>query len=167
MRRWVVAIAIGGLVVVGGYFLARPDSCDGIPREMGACSADRPSYVGSNCDEVAVEWGDQLNERVIAVINGPAAAGGEGRSVRLRTAEILVTQLANKHLRDTGLTPNCDADTFMSLGEDEFSELLVQQVGSIMYEGSPTVEYDEWRQRVRDFVELILLEPDVPYEGTG
>lgn len=123
----------------------------------------RRAYSGTTCDEVAREWGTQLDERVISVIEGPAAARGQGRSSRLYDAEVLAIQLANKHLRDNGLTPSCDVDRFLSQGESEFSSQTATGVGLIMYEGDPVASYDEWLERQLEFVALIMMEPDTPY----
>lgn len=165
-RIVLVAVAVVAVGTVGLYFLLRPEYCDGLPRSYGACSADRPTFSGDTCDEVAVEWGWQLDQRVLQVVDGPPSQGGESRSSRLLNAEGLTTGLANKHLRDNRLTPTCQVDEFMAAGESQFSERLVKEVGSVMYEGSPVVDYSQWRERIVDRVSTILADPHAPYQGS-
>lgn len=160
MLAGVVAALLVGLAA---YFVLRPDFCDGLPREIGACSNDRPSYEGATCDQVAAEWGEQLDERVAEVIAQAAASDRKGASSSLYDAEILVTQLANKHMRDRSITGDCEPDGFMTIGERQFSELVVENVGNVIYDGDPKVPYEEWRERIVANVELILSQPDVPY----
>lgn len=149
--------------VLAAYFVLRPDSCDGLPRDIGACSSNRPTYSGTSCAEVAEEWGKQLDTRVVAIINGPADAQGKGRSSRLLDVDILTTQLANKYLRDTGLTAQCQTEEFLATGEAQFSQQTKDGVGLIMFEGEPEVEYSEWRGRLEQFIDSILSDPDLPY----
>ena len=152
------------LILVGGYFILRPEFCDGLPRDIGACDRDRPAYTGDSCREVAQEWGTHLDERVAEVISGPSSSGGKGRSVLLYDAEILVTQLANKHMRDAGITPLCERDDFLATGAAQLSTSVREEVGGVMYEGNPVVSYEEWHLRLQELVGLILGEPDQPYE---
>lgn len=155
-----------GTVGFGLYLWLRPDFCDGLPREMGGCDGDRPNFSGQTCDEVALEWGRQLDERVVAVIDGSHTRRGQSQSVLLHNVETVTSQLANKHLRDSGLAPQCDVDRFFTLGEEQFSDELRSSVGPIMYQGNPVTDYEEWSGRARWWVDLILSEPDLPYDGT-
>lgn len=159
----VAGVVMGFLVGLAAYFVFRPDFCDGLPREIGACSSDRPSYEGATCDQVAAEWGEHLDERAAEVLAQAAGSDHKGASSSLYDVEILVTQLANKHMRDLSITGDCEADRFMTIGEQQFSELVVENVGNVIYDGDPKVLYEEWRERVVANVELILSQPDVPY----
>lgn len=146
-------IAVAAVVT---YFAVRPTHCDGLPREMGACSPDRPSYAGTTCLDVALEWGAHMDERVLEVINGPEARRGQARSSLLVDAEILVTQLANFHMRPTRMTAECSQGEFLEVGEAEFSAELKDKVGSVMWDGNPTVHYQDWRTRLETYLPLIF-----------
>jgi hypothetical protein len=166
IQRWtlvLVGVAATFLVGIAAYFLLRPDSCNGLPREIGACNSDRPSYEGETCDQVAAEWGEHLDQRVAEVIAQAAASDRKGESSSLYSAEILVTQLANKHMRDHFITGDCESHRFMAIGEQQLSEQVRENVGHVMYDDDPTVRYEEWRERIEANVELILSQPDVPY----
>lgn len=162
---WVrTKVGIAVLLVVAGvatglHFALRPDFCDGLPREMGACSRSRPQFSGTTCAEVGSEWGRQLDERVMPLIERPFS----GVSSKLLDAEILTIQLANQHMRDNGITPHCSVAVFFSAGEAQLSEALKSEVGDLVYEGNPVVSYLEWQERSIDMVELILSIPDAPY----
>jgi hypothetical protein len=151
------------LLGIGAYFVLRPDFCDGLPREIGACNSDRPSYEGATCDQVAAEWGEHLDKRVAEVIAQAAASERKGASFSLYSAEVLVTQLANKHMRDLSITGDCESDRFMAIGEQQLSEVATENVGNVMYDGDPRVPYEDWRERVEANVQLILSQPDAPY----
>ncbi|HKZ29097.1 MAG TPA: hypothetical protein VJ482_05590 [Acidimicrobiia bacterium] len=56
---------------------------------------------------------------------------------------------------------------FLTAGEAEFSDRIRNEVGTIMFEGSPVVDYDEWRQRLAGLVARILADPDLPYAPIG
>jgi hypothetical protein len=55
----------------------------------------------------------------------------------------------------------------LTAGEAEFSDRIRNEVGTIMFEGSPVVDYDEWRQRLAGLVARILADPDLPYAPIG
>lgn len=162
-RRVTVSVLLLAVSAVGAYFVLRPSSCDGLPREIGACDNTRPVYSGETCEAVAAEWGAHLNERALAVIEGPAVANGKAMSSRLYDVETLVSQLANKHMRDSALTPQCEPEAFFLTGESQLSPEVVERVGGIMYEGNPTVEYEEWRIRLQEWITLILTNPHEAY----
>ena len=158
MRRyvWLGGVLLVAVAALVGYFAVRPTHCDGLPREMGACSPNRPSYEGATCLEVAREWGAHMDERVLDVINGPEARRGQARSSLLVDAEILVTQLANFHMRPTRMTTGCTPTEFLEVGEVEFSAELRDKVGSVMWDGNPPVDYQDWRTRLETYLPLIF-----------
>lgn len=160
MRRylWVVVMLMVAVAGVVTYFAARPTHCDGLPREMGACSSDRPSFEGTTCLEVAREWGAHLDGRVLEVINGPESRRGQARSSRLVDAEILVTQLANFHMRPSRMSVGCSPEEFLEVGEAEFSAELKDKVGSVTWDGNPVVDYQDWRERLETYLPLIFGE---------
>ena len=155
---WIGALLIVAVAGVVTYFALRPTHCDGLPREMGACSSDRPSYEGTTCLEVARDWGMHMDERVLEVINGPEARRGQARSSLLVDAEILVTQLANFHMRPSRMSAECSPEEFLEVGEAEFSAELREKVGDVMWDGNPVVDYQDWRERLKTYLPLIFGE---------
>lgn len=114
---------------------------------------------------MAEEWGRHLDNKVAVILDSPDGASGKSQSVLLFDAEILTIQLANKHLRDSALTANCEVDRFLQIAEGQFADTTVNGIGDIMYQGNPVVDYDEWTDRLRAHIEVILSEPDIPYDG--
>lgn len=122
--------ASAAVLILGAFYLLRPHTCHGLPRDIGACDGDRPTYAGDNCQEVAKEWGSHFDERVAQVIAGPDTSGGKGRSSRLYEAETLVSQLANRHMRHEGIIAACARDEFLATGEAQHSASVREQVGA-------------------------------------
>lgn len=168
-RAWLSIAAVAFLILVGSgaYLALRPEFCDGIPRQMGGCDSDRPEFDGATCGEVAKEVAGELNARIPPLFTGPDGVRGEGRSVRLYNVETLVFLRANIHMRDSGLAPDCDVDAFLSTVEAGLSGEVKDGVGNIMYEAMPVVEYEEWRERLTELVELIFTDPHLPADASA
>jgi hypothetical protein len=155
-----VTAAIAAAISLFGQM---PEVCDGAPRELGGCTQDQPVFSGGSCAGVGREFGVQLDERAIAIINGPQNVNGESRSVRLDQQVLLVMTRANKHIRNQGMARECDADEFVTAAEHEFSVELRKQAGNYLYD---TVErpYEEWRHYLYDIVALMIdTEEDAPF----
>lgn len=149
-------MVIATVILAGLLYVSRPESCDGLPRSIGACDPDRPQFEGQTCVDVSREWGSELDQQALEVLRGPEIAGGQARSSRLYDAETLVSQLANSHMRELGLTSQCEVASFLATGESQFSGEVREGVGSIMYDGDPMVGYEEWRSRLEGWISLIL-----------
>jgi len=130
-------------------------SCDGIGAGLGGCDSNLPEFSATDCVGVAQEFGTALDERTLAVITGPEAVDGNARSVRLTHAMVLVSDLANRHLRATGLHADCDVPEFMGAAEAEFSSELRDSVGAFLYDGRPPATYDEWLEQLNRNIVVI------------
>jgi hypothetical protein len=67
-------------------------------------------------------------------------------------------------MRDAGITPLCDQHEFLATAEARLSESVREEVGDVMYEGDPIASYEEWHLRLQEWGELMLSDPDQPYE---
>ncbi|HYO43497.1 MAG TPA: hypothetical protein VES19_09905 [Candidatus Limnocylindrales bacterium] len=125
---------------------------------MGGCDPDAPVFTGVTCDELAAEWGREVDRSLTEIIEGSEVIDGEHRSVRAHKAIVLPTLLLSARIRELGLTPPCDADAFASSAEVAFGDTLRQGVGGVLYDGDPQVTYERWRtEMVRA---LAAIEPD-------
>lgn len=163
----VVATAVVGAVVVANVLAPDPDEvCEGIPREMGGCDPDQPTYAGATCAEVGQEFGAQLDQRGLAVIDGPASRDGESRAVRLNETVILVLGRANQYLRDTGLIHSCGVDGFIAAAETRFSEPFKARVGDYLYDDTSR-PYAEWLEELRRIARVVDMDEDQPFLPTA
>lgn len=119
--------------------------CNDISAEVGGCDPDAPSFTGETCDELAAEWGREVDRRLSEIIEGGDVIDGEHRSVRAHKALVLPTLLVSARIRELGLTPPCDADAFASSAESTFGDTLRKGVGGVLYDGDPQVTYEQWR----------------------
>ena len=152
-QRRVVARVLAAILIlaaatlVGGCGIGAaptPHACDGVAAEMGGCDADQPTFTGTTCAEVGEEWGAIVDTRVLAVIDGPAAANGMARSVLLRNAMVLAFVRAADHMGKLGILATCGSAEFLGAAEPRFSPELRSSVGGAMYDGEPVVTYTEF-----------------------
>lgn len=50
--------------------VASPTVCAGVGATVGGCGANQPVFTGDTCDEVAREFGGQLDERLRSILVG-------------------------------------------------------------------------------------------------
>ena len=117
--------------------------CNGIPSDMGGCTADRHTFTGSSCKDLAVEWASVLDKAVIAVLDGPESVDAQARSVRLRQALVITTGDMNMRLQALNLEASCDVPEFMAAAEPMFTSKLREGVGAALFDGSPAT-YEDW-----------------------
>lgn len=122
----------------------QPSICAGIPADLGGCAADRHTFTGGSCVELAAEWAGVLDKAVIAILDGPAAVNGDARSSRLRQVLVVVTSDMNTRLRALGLADECDAPQFMATAEPLFTARLREGVGAALFDGDPVLTYQDW-----------------------
>ena len=138
-------MVLAGLIAgCGPSATATPESCDGVAAEMGGCDPDQPTFAGTTCAEVGAEWGEIVDERVLAVIDGPATANGSHKSVRLKDAQVLAYVRAVQHMQEIGILDSCHSAEFIGAAEPKFSPELRSSVGGAMYDGEPVVTYTEF-----------------------
>ena len=93
----------------------------GIDASLGGCAPDRPAFTASTCTEVGLEYGTQLNGRLLQIYRGPEVMTEESRAVRASHVMTLTTSLANLHLRRIGIVAACGVDEFLAGAEKDFS----------------------------------------------
>ncbi len=111
-----------------------------------------------------MQFGEQLDRRLVAVIDGPAIVDGRARSSQALAFTILVTQRANEYLRGAGMVQACDADEFMLAAEEAFTDQLIDHAGSLVSEIEPH-DYEDWLADLREVVQVIDQDEGLPYEG--
>ena len=122
----------------------RQSVCAGVSSDIGGCTADRHTFTGSTCHDLAVEWATVLDTAVLQVLDGPANANGGARSVRLRQALVITTADLNTRLQALNLEADCDMPEFMSAAEPAFSVAVRERVGASLFDGNPVATYPDW-----------------------
>jgi hypothetical protein len=91
--------------------------CDGIQASIGGCDANQPTFVGTTCEAIATELGDQAVQRLQAIVAGPDIVNGYGRSGRVQLLQSLITVRARQQLERQGLAApgKCDPAAFLNL----------------------------------------------------
>jgi hypothetical protein len=153
-----IVASLGACGLVAGS-TPTPAICDGISAEMGGCSPDRPTFSGTTCEAVGVEFGRQFDKAAVAIIEGPEDTE-ESKAVRIGNAMSTTASLANSHLRRVGLIKECSASDFLAAAEPEFSDTLRARAGEFLYDGT-TVDYATWRTGLLDLLSIIDMEEDV------
>ena len=121
----------------------QPSVCDGVSSEIGGCTAERHTFVGATCEELAVEWGRILDRQVVALLNGPTDPS-QAISARLKQAVVILTTDMNTKLGDLGLADTCDVPAFLAGAEPVFSAELRAKVGAALFDSDPVATYDDW-----------------------
>ena len=151
-RRLVLPVLLAVVATVASCTLSQPTTtvqpsptvCDGVSSELGGCTANRHTYTGGTCQDLAREWATIVNEGIVDVLRGPAVVGEQGRSVLIRQALTLTTVDVNERLRELGLRGTCDVSEFVATAEPLFSAELRAGVGDALYDGLPPASYEEW-----------------------
>jgi len=156
-RPIAIAVAVAAAALAGCGLVPASTSeqsfCDGISDIVGGCDPDRPTFSGQTCDEIAREFGRQVDERVLAIANGPDDPE-ESKAVRVTHVKTLSASLVNRYLREQGLVSECGADEFLVTAEEEFSEELRLVAGNYLHDGPPAT-YEQWRDELRAFLQII------------
>jgi hypothetical protein len=121
-----------------------PTTCNGISSELGGCAADLPTFTGTSCDQLADEFGPAMDAAVMKVIHGPKEANGERQSVRLTSANIVITTLATNRMIELGIIEDCKMPAFLDRAALGFSPELKSQVGTVVYDNDPPAGYGDW-----------------------
>ena len=153
-------LALGLLVAgcMGSAERTQSSICDGISAKAGGCDEDQPTYSGTTCAELAREWGDEVDRRLSAVIDGPTVVDGEAKSARQTSVLVLASTRLSTYMDGAGLLDSCDLPEFLPLAEEQFSDKLREGVGSIIYDGEPVVSYEEWLAGAERFISVIDTE---------
>jgi hypothetical protein len=119
--------------------------CGGVTAQAGGCDPGRHVYTGTTCADLAKEWGEAIDEKVVGVLASPPVVDQQGRGVRIKQAIVIASVDLNDRLRSLGLRATCDAPEVMKSAEPMFSTVLREGVGGAMYDGNPSTTYEEWR----------------------
>lgn len=138
-----------------------PSFCDGIDGAMGGCAPDRPTFSGTTCAAVGIEFGKQVNDRLLPIFSGPDSVNQESRAVRATQVASVAISLANLHLRRIGIIATCGVDEFMTAAETQFSDEFKAQAGSYRDDGPP-VSYEKYLAALRGLVSIIDAEESAP-----
>ena len=162
-RHAALAGCLGAVLLVAGCRAAavtpppnaEPSICNEIPSTFGGCDPDRPVFAGSTCQELAAEWGRDIDKRIVAVIHGPADASGNAKSARNVDALVLSSMVVRMRLDELGIRRSCGLDTFWPIADQQFSADLRSGAGAILWDGDPIVPFDDWAARAKDIVGMI------------
>lgn len=158
---WILAAVLMGAAAacaVAPSGAPAASACDGIAFEVGGCEDGLPVFIGADCQSIGREFGTHLNVQTVGVIIGPADVGGEAKSVRIKQAMVLLVDLANRRLRETGLHGSCDGPEFLAAARTQFSAQLQAGVGLALYDGNPVASYQEWLDELGRTVSVIDTE---------
>jgi hypothetical protein len=125
--------------------MASPTVCAGVGATVGGCDANQPVFSGDTCDEVAREFGVQLDERLRPILAGADVVDGEHKSVRRAHAEILLVSRVKEYLRSDDVALQCAPEEFLDAAEEEFSAELIETAGQHLFASEPR-PYSEWRE---------------------
>jgi hypothetical protein len=130
-------------------------TCDGIGADFGGCSPDRPAYAGTSCPDLAVEWGRDVDRRIVGLIDGPAGVDGKARSVRNTDVLVLTSLVVTYRLDALGLRTSCNMDEFWPIARQQFSPEVKAGAGRILWDASPVVPFEDWLARAKEIVAMI------------
>ena len=137
--------------------------CDGVQSTLGGCDENQPTFAGEECDEIAGEFGEQLNERIVAILDGEEVIDGQGKSSRVSGAQFLLSVRVNQYLRRSDLVRECSAEPFLTVAEAEFSVQLKTELGPTMSAFQDhQYTYDEWRADLLQTLSIIDTDEDEP-----
>lgn len=162
-RRVGVVIAIGLIPLLVSACVgeqqpgASNDVCAGVSEALGGCAPGQPTFSGDTCAEVGREYGEQLDDRGLEIINGPAVAEGSSRAVRLNDLKVLAAIRANQHLRERGLIQECGVEEFVAAAEAAFSDEFRSRAGDFLSDGDP-VSFEAWLEDLRSV--LVILDQE-------
>jgi len=130
-----------GLLVAGCSFTTQPD--------------ETPVYAGTTCAELAQEWGEEVDRRVTGIIDGPDVVNGQAKSARNTHALVLASTAMSEHMNHLGLLNECDMPEFLPIAEQEFSEQLRAEAGTILYDSEPVATYNDWHTNMESILLVI------------
>lgn len=163
-KAWITLLLLGligvacAMTPTGTDPIPSRSICAGVDAEMGGCEERQPEFAATDCEGVAREFGEQLEDWTMGIVEGPESVEGQARSVRLLQAMVLVSQRANAHLKEVGLHADCDVPEFLSAAKEEFTPQLRDSVGGAFYDGDPVATYEEWLAEVARMLRIIDAE---------
>jgi hypothetical protein len=141
-RRASYACLALGLLVVG---------CTGSTTQPD----ETPVYTGTTCAELAQEWGAEVDRRITAIIDGPNVVNDQAKSAQNTHALVLASTAMSVHMNHLGLLNECDMPEFLPIAEQQFSDKLRSEAGTILYDADPVATYDDWYTKVQGVLLVI------------
>ena len=117
------------------------------------------TFTGTTCAAVGREFGQQLNDQVMAIIEADRSTPGDA-SDRISTAVIRLSQGANARLHLLRITDACDVPEFLAAADESLTAELRGTVGD--FATTPAVSWDVWHQYVRGQLTIIDAEESPP-----
>ena len=112
--NWLVlAVGLGACGLVVQSPVATPAVCDGVDSGLGGCDPDQPEFTGTTCESVAREFGAQLDDRIVPILEGNDVVNGEHKSVRMGHAVALMVTRVDQYLGLPAVAVNCHAAQFL------------------------------------------------------
>lgn len=137
-----------------------PAVCDGVSSELGGCAPDRATYGATDCEGIAREFGSQLEDRIMTIIEGPES-NEESKATRIGNVVVVTAQLANLHIRRSGLIRDCTASAFVDTADAGFTPKFKDIVGQYLHDG-PAVDYATWKANLSRELSILDRDEDVP-----
>ena len=153
--NWLVlAVGLGACGLVVQSPVASPAVCDGVDSGLGGCDPDQPEFTGTTCESVAREFGAQLDDRIVPILEGNDVVNGEHKSVRMGHAVALMVTRVDQYLGLPAVALNCHAAQFLDDAEQQFSAELADNAGKYLF-GSGPRPYSVWRADVLKALDAI------------
>ena len=150
----VLAVGVGACGLVVQSPVATAAVCDGVDSGLGGCDPDQPEFTGTTCESVAHEFGAQLDDRIVPILDGDDVVDGEHKSVRMGHAIALMVTRVDQYLGLPAVALDCQAAQFLDVAEQEFSAELADNAGKHLF-GSGPRPYSAWRDDVLKTLDAI------------
>jgi hypothetical protein len=144
----VIALPLSGLSACTGSSAI----CDGVDSEAGGCDPDQPRFAGETCEDLGSEFGQQVDERVLSVVDGPSSDDAS-HAVRASDQTRLVTTRLSQHLQAIDLS--CDPQLVLDHAKPEFSERFWEEAPRAVYD-NPDEGGPPWDLGVEGYEEHLL-----------
>jgi hypothetical protein len=76
---------------------------------------ETPVYTGTTCAELAQEWGEEVDRRITAIIDGPDVVNDQAKSAQNTDALVLASTAMSVHMDHLGLLNECDMPEFLPM----------------------------------------------------
>lgn len=152
-------VGIGTLLAVAGIGIgvraAQPDYCGFVSREVGGCDRNQPTFTASTCEGLAEEFGTQLNDRLLAIVNNPPPRDLT-HATKASMDRGLVTIRMNQHMQRIRLT--CDPRQMLEDVEPHLSVEFRRKAPDYIDDGDTAYDWDHYRKELLDSLKLIQWE---------
>lgn len=120
------------------------------------------TYTGTTCPAVGHEFGKQLNDQILGIIEANRATPGNA-SDPISTAVIRLAQGANIRLTALRITDTCDVPEFQAAADEDLTPELRATVGD--FATTPVVSWETWHLYVQG--QLTIIDPPEESPAAG